>query len=484
MAAFSSLDLAALQSSVERSLASHNYANAVFLAERLHAAEKTDDTAFVLGTAYYRAGQVKQAYRVLHERPSTPDCAASRFLLARCCVEVEEMVEAETLLLKAVDGGGAAAGSESLELLGVVYRQTRRKDLAITTFKRALALDPTLWTAYESLCELAAGVDAAEAFEDGGGDEMSMGQGTPNPSMALNFSGFGTTPKSVGRGGGAEGGGVGAAGLMSLLRELGAAYQALCLYDCATTIQRLDALLPSQRNTGWVLAQLGRAHFEKADYASADKCFKQMRSVDPGRIDGLEIYSTTLWHLRKEVELCFLAQQAMELDRTAWQCCCVVGNCFALQKEHEQALKFFGRAMQTSPAEPYAHTLAGHEHLANEEFDRAVDFYRAAIRADERHYNAWYGLGYVYYRQEKYDLAEYHFKRAIQINERSTGASHLIDRYVSCSFNCVVAVVVLGTFLTCGHGSQCCGVSWASCWRRKRPTIRTVRSVTRRRSST
>jgi anaphase-promoting complex subunit 3 len=132
-----------------------------------------------------------------------------------------------------------------------------------------------------------------------------------------------------------------------------------------------------------------------------------MRSVDPGRIEGLEIFSTVLWHLRKEVDLCYLAQQAMELERTAWQCSCVVGNCFALQKEHEAALKFFQRAMQVAPGEPYAHTLAGHEHLANEDFDRALDSYRAAIRADERHYNAWYGLGYVYYRQEKYDLAEY-----------------------------------------------------------------------------
>eukprot|EP00329_Picozoa_sp_Boothbay-MS584-11_P000632 12813_5 len=35
----------------------------------------------------------------------------------------------------------------------------------------------------------------------------------------------------------------------------------------------------------------------------------------------------------------------MELDGRARQCLCVVGNCFALQKEHESALKFFQRSV-------------------------------------------------------------------------------------------------------------------------------------------
>jgi anaphase-promoting complex subunit 3 len=155
-------------------------------------------------------------------------------------------------------------------------------------------------------------------------------------------------------------------------------------------------------------------------HQQAEATFLALRRLDPMRLDGLEIHSTLLWHLRKEVELCALAQQAMELDRRAPQCLCVVGNCFALQKEHESALKFFLRAVQIEPQNPYAHTLAGHEHVANEEFDRGLDFFRAAILAEPRHYNAWYGLGYVYYRQEKYDLAEYHFRRALAINANSS----------------------------------------------------------------
>ena len=396
-------DCAALSAAVEASLAAHNYANAVFLAERLFAAGASDDTAFVLATAYYRAGKVKQARRVLHERPSTQGREANRFLLARCCVDLGELVEAESLLAPA--DGAAPMGAAGQELLGTVYRRTNRRDLAIRAFRRALEQDATQWSAYQNLCELAAKIDSAEVFVAGGG-----GPGVGVPATM--------TPRAEESA--AAAGGGGAPGVMGLLRELGAGYNALCLYQCNTTIERLDALPPAQRNTGWVLAQIGRAYFELVDYAAAEKVFKQMRSVDPMRTEGLEIFSTLLWHLRKEVDLCYLAQQAVALERRAWQCCCVVGNCFALQKEHEAALRFFQRANQTAPAEPYAYTLAGHEHVANEEFDRAQDFFRAAIRHDERHYNAWYGLGYVYYRQEKYELAEYHFTRALQINERSS----------------------------------------------------------------
>jgi Tfp pilus assembly protein PilF len=44
----------------------------------------------------------------------------------------------------------------------------------------------------------------------------------------------------------------------------------------------------------------------------------------------------------------------------------VVGTCFSLQKEHDTALKFFRRAIQLDAYNAYAHTLAAHEHVANE----------------------------------------------------------------------------------------------------------------------
>jgi len=49
----------------------------------------------------------------------------------------------------------------------------------------------------------------------------------------------------------------------------------------------------------------------------------------------------------------------------------VVGNCFALQKEHETAQKYFMQASKLDPSFAYAHTLQGHEYVANEDYEKA-----------------------------------------------------------------------------------------------------------------
>lgn len=53
---------------------------------------------------------------------------------------------------------------------------------------------------------------------------------------------------------------------MSLLKELGMAYQHLSQYNCAQAIEILSVLPTQHYNTGWVLSMLARAHFEMIDY--------------------------------------------------------------------------------------------------------------------------------------------------------------------------------------------------------------------------
>eukprot|EP00586_Coscinodiscus_wailesii_P019093 CAMPEP_0172517882 /NCGR_PEP_ID=MMETSP1066-20121228/288648_1 /TAXON_ID=671091 /ORGANISM="Coscinodiscus wailesii, Strain CCMP2513" /LENGTH=766 /DNA_ID=CAMNT_0013300085 /DNA_START=88 /DNA_END=2388 /DNA_ORIENTATION=+ len=208
--------------------------------------------------------------------------------------------------------------------------------------------------------------------------------------------------------------------ILTLLCTLGTAYKSLCHYHLTESLSLFATLPPSQFHTGWVLHQVGRAHFELADYPRAMRTLTQMHQLEPHRLKGLEVLSTTLWHLKKEVDLCALAQAAVDFDKLTPEAWCVVGNCFSLQKEHEVAIQFFRRSVQLDPNFTYSHTLSGHEYVSNEDFDRAASCYRDAIRSDERHYNAWYGLGAIYFRQEKYDLAEYHFRRALEINPRSS----------------------------------------------------------------
>ncbi len=204
--------------------------------------------------------------------------------------------------------------------------------------------------------------------------------------------------------------------LLDLLMKLGSGYFALSHYQCQDALRCFNSIAPSQRDTPWVLAQIGRAYYEQASYLEAEKTFSRIKTMAPSRLEGMEVYSTTLWHLKNDIDLAFLAHEIIDIDRNSPQAWCAVGNSFSLQRDHDQALKCFKRATQLDPKFAYAFTLQGHEHVANEEYDKALSAYRSSIAAENRHYNAWYGLGTVFEKQGKYAFAEQHYRTAASIN--------------------------------------------------------------------
>lgn len=212
----------------------------------------------------------------------------------------------------------------------------------------------------------------------------------------------------------------GALELFSLLRILGEGYRHLCMLRCHEAVQSFSKLPQQHFATAWVLCQVGRAYLEMVNYPEAERVYSWARRVSSHCSEGMDMYSTALYHMKKDVQLSYLAQETVAMDRLSPQAWCVMGNCFSLQKDHETALKFFQRALQLDPHFTYAHTLCGHEYVAMEDFEEGLMCYRKAIRLDSRHYNAWYGLGTIYFRQEKYELAEYHFRRALYVNSRSS----------------------------------------------------------------
>lgn len=126
----------------------------------------------------------------------------------------------------------------------------------------------------------------------------------------------------------------------------------------------------------------------------------------------MEVYSTILWHLKRETDLSFLAHELVDSAWLAPESWCALGNAWSLAKDHEQALKCFKRATQLDPKFAYAYTLQGHEHMVNEEYDKALTAFRQSISADRRHYNAYYGIGMVYEKLGNYDKALIHFHSA------------------------------------------------------------------------
>ncbi|CAE6520789.1 unnamed protein product [Rhizoctonia solani] len=234
----------------------------------------------------------------------------------------------------------------------------------------------------------------------------------PNPTTALPPPPASPTPSSPGR---VETEAADAY-IMDLVRTFARAVQALAQYRSADVLDELESLPEEQKRSASVMVLIGRAEYERADYIKAKRAFTLARTLDPSRIWDMDIFSTLLWHLRNDVELSFLAQELLALDQRAPQAWIAVGNAFSLQKEHEQALTAFKRAVALDPHCAYAHTLIGHESVSVEEFEKAASSFQSALRVDRRHYNAWYGLGTVYQKTSKLRHAEYHFERAAEIN--------------------------------------------------------------------
>ncbi|XP_036342066.1 cell division cycle protein 27 homolog [Rhagoletis pomonella] len=210
-------------------------------------------------------------------------------------------------------------------------------------------------------------------------------------------------------------------GLMALLRELGEGLKLLTLYQCKAAIKHLETKIPKHHLcSSWIQSLIGLAYYELREYESAVSVFKDIHETEPHRLQYMEIYSSSLWHLQKEVDLSALAQDLINQDKTSPVTWCVAGNCFSLHKEHETAIKFFKRAVQVDPDFVYSYTLLGHELVLTEELDKAADYFHAAVARDPRHYNAWFGMGTIYSKQEKYELAELYYIRALKINPQNS----------------------------------------------------------------
>lgn len=204
--------------------------------------------------------------------------------------------------------------------------------------------------------------------------------------------------------------------LLDLLQKLGTGYSHLSHFRCLQALETFDSIEASQRNTPWVLAQIGKAYYERSMFVQAEDIFLRIHKMVPSRMEDMEVYSNALWQLKKETELSHLAHKLMDQDRLSPQAWCALGNAFSLQRDHDQAIKCFTRATQLDPKFAYAFTLQGHEHVSNDEFDKALYAYRCAVSADNRHFNGWYGLGHVYERMGKFDVAEKHYRAAATIN--------------------------------------------------------------------
>ena len=135
--------------------------------------------------------------------------------------------------------------------------------------------------------------------------------------------------------------------LLDLFRKLGSGYFAMTHYQCQDALQIFSSITQAQRETPWVLAQIARAHHEQSAHAESEIYFKKVRQIAPTWLEDMEVYSAVLWHMKKDVDLAFLAHELVEQDRLSPQAWCVLGNSFSVVKEHDQALEVLQTCVTT-----------------------------------------------------------------------------------------------------------------------------------------
>ncbi|KAJ3322202.1 anaphase-promoting complex subunit cdc27 [Boothiomyces sp. JEL0866] len=207
--------------------------------------------------------------------------------------------------------------------------------------------------------------------------------------------------------------------LVFIAQNILTAYNALSLYRCKYSLEVLKTIPSEHLNTGFVLSivniTLHRKQNVYMNYSITNRFAgvnaRLVKTMDPIRTKDMDIYATCLWHMKKKVELCILGKELENFNRLAPE---------TLLAEHDSAIEACKRAIQLDPNFTYAHTLLGHEYLANEDLEASMNSFRQAMKTNARHYNAIYGLGLIELKQEKYSVAEHFFKMALEITPENT----------------------------------------------------------------
>ena len=119
----------------------------------------------------------------------------------------------------------------------------------------------------------------------------------------------------------------------------------VCVYFLfVRSLEHLDSL-PSHliHHSSYLSSYYGVCHYELNHYSKAADYFQHQLNIAPYNFMNFEYYSTALWHLRKEMELSYLTQHCMNMDKSAPQTWMAAGNLFSSRREREVALKFFKR---------------------------------------------------------------------------------------------------------------------------------------------
>lgn len=175
----------------------------------------------------------------------------------------------------------------------------------------------------------------------------------------------------------------------------GSVYMKLQMFEEAYDLY-LNVISKFFSNSAYVISQLAVAQNELRDIEAAVDNFKKVRSIDPFRLDDMDVYSNALYVSQRRYELASLAHTANSIEIFRYETCFCLANFYSLRAQHDKAATYFARALKLDPTNVSAWVLMGHEFMEMKKTEDAIKAYRSAINLDRTDPRAWYGLGQLY----------------------------------------------------------------------------------------
>ena len=384
------------EQSFEFSISVGLYEQAAFFAQRIiESCAPSPEPAVKLAMALFHAGEYSRAHWVL-SRIGRLESLEHRYLLARICLKLElyeDVLKALPITLLEVENSPLVP--PALFLLGQAHEKLDEHPTAAERYQKAVDLNPAMWSAYSRLSALLG----------------EHGVKVSGNSLASRF--FAKTPA---------------------IQPFAAALHAVHSFEGPLAVSQILSGPLSQRNP-LALSLVAKSHCDAGDYVKAEQLLSEVARVDPlyitsissgspfketcGCCSSLELHSSVLWQLRKELELAQLSARVLQLNTKSSSSLVVVGNAFSCSRDHDTAIKFLKRATLIDPGSANAHALLGLEYKAREKLDKAQESFDKALSCDPRCVTAWWGAGCVYAAQEEWAAAYAQFQRAVAINPTS-----------------------------------------------------------------
>ncbi|KAJ7103145.1 hypothetical protein B0H15DRAFT_811138 [Mycena belliarum] len=165
----------------------------------------------------------------------------------------------------------------------------------------------------------------------------------------------------------------------------------------------------------WIMSLRANVLYNLHAYPQAEDQFDAIMTIDPYRVDDLDVFANILYAVENKEKLSMLAQFFLVLNKDRPEVCCLLGCHYSLRAEHEKSVKYFRRATELDRTCFGAWTLMGIEYLEMTNFQAAVESFRRAVDVNPKDYRAWSGLGKAYGGMNMHPYALYYHSRALRL---------------------------------------------------------------------